>query len=617
MIDSTSSINDLMISKKICVKSLRVFTAAFTFLFLLNTVSAQYEIKGYYLKNPELVKGHVDSCAQFWFSSYDEEHGGFYQNVSRNGSVDDNSNDKTMLGQTRTAYGMVKAFMLTGDTTYLNFARGALDFMYEHAWDSTNGGWFNELDREGNLRVGGQHNNDKWSFMQHYALLGITAMAEATRSEKDFQMFLAGREAVDNNLYDDREGLRGYYEDANVDWSNPNGKGFTPSMDGITTHLLSSYLLTKEDKHKEKLLDVADNVVKFMLPAMDYFSYGFPEQYNSNWEPNISNTFVFTGHFLKTAWCLTRAYLIEQKQEYIDFSTTSIKEVLDKGYDHTNGGCYSNYNGLNHTRHNSNKEWWQLEQAFTSGIVNYYITSNEDALQMADETLDFYMSNFVDREYGEVYTSTSSTGKNPNTTKASYWKAGYHSIELGYYVYLYGNLYIHNKPVTLYYKFDETNEERTIPLYPLAIEDDRLSIKEITLEGTEYSNFLSSERILSIPQNTGGVFAVTFENSKTTSVDKDNYLPKDFVLHQNYPNPFNPSTEISYELNTNGIVLFDVFNVNGEKIKTIEKGYKPAGRYVIGWNGINDNGSSVPSGVYFFHLRFNNKHQVIKAVLLK
>ncbi len=596
---------------------MRFFSNVVLFFLLLPVfANAQYTFQNYYLKNPELIKGHVDSCAQFWFSSYDEEYGGFYQNVSRNGSVT-NQNEKTMLGQSRTAYGMVRAFMLSGDTTYLNYARGALDFMYEHAWDSNNGGWFNEMDREGNLRIGGDHNNDKWSFMQHYALLGVTAMAEATQTDKDFEMFLKGRQAVDENLWDSREGLDGYYEDSNVDWSNPNGKGFTAHMDGITTHLLSSYLITKEEQYKERLKAVADNVVDHLWPAMDHFSYGFPEHFSTDWEANLSNTFVFTGHFLKTAWCLTRTYLVEPKQDYVDFSTTLIEEILNKGYDHTYGGCYSNYNGLNYTRYNSNKEWWQLEQAFTSGIMNYYITGNEDALKMADETLDFYMTHFVDREYGEVYTSTSQTGNNPNTTKASYWKAGYHSIELAYYVYLYGNLYLHNEPVTLYYKFEKANQDRSIPLYPLAIEDNKLIISHVTLDGAQYSDFSGNERILNVPVNTEGIFAVTFENTSITAVENKNDLPEDFVLHQNFPNPFNPSTTISYELDKDGAVVFDVFNATGERIKTIENEYKTSGRYEAFWNGVNDKGNKVPSGVYFFHLRFNNKHQVVKAILLK
>lgn len=71
---------------------------------------------------------------------------------------------------------------------------------------------------------------------------------------------------------------------------------------------------------------------------MNDFQYGYPEEINSNWQPILSNTYVFTGHLLKSAWCLMRAYLIESKKEYIDFSTTILDEVLVQGYDSVYGG---------------------------------------------------------------------------------------------------------------------------------------------------------------------------------------------------------------------------------------------------------------------------------------
>lgn len=94
---------------------------------------------------------------------------------------------------------------------------------------------------------------------------------------------------------------------------------------------------------------------------MNDFQYGYPEEINSNWQPILSNTYVFTGHLLKSAWCLMRAYLIESKKEYIDFSTTILDEVLVQGYDSVYGGYYKEYNGATGQRYDTNKEWWELE----------------------------------------------------------------------------------------------------------------------------------------------------------------------------------------------------------------------------------------------------------------
>ncbi len=58
--------------------------------------------------------------------------------------------DKYVVTESRDAYGFVRAFMLTGKEQYLTMARQALDFMYQHHWDTTHGGWMTMVDRAGN-----------------------------------------------------------------------------------------------------------------------------------------------------------------------------------------------------------------------------------------------------------------------------------------------------------------------------------------------------------------------------------------------------------------------------------------------------------------------------------
>ena len=387
-------------------------------------------------------------------------------------------------------------------------------------------------------------------------------------------------------------------------------------MDAITTHILYYYLITGKQNYKDRLIELADNVIDYMLPAMNEFEYGYPEEFDSNWNPVLSNTYVFTGHLLKSAWCLTRAYLINPKQEYLDFSTTILDEVLEKGYDDQYGGCYKEYNGETGQRYDSNKEWWELEQMFNAAIMNYYISSDERYLKAADETLDFYMKHFVDHTYGEVYQTVTRTGTPTINSKASYWKAGYHSLELGYYVYLYGNLYLHKKPVDLYYYFQPTDSNREINLYPLAIEDEKLKIKEVKLNDVTFTDFSADERKLMLPKGTGGIFKVTFENSINTGIAQTSKSKMDFKLYQNYPNPFNPVTTIEYELNKDGNVSIEIYNINGEKIFTLLNGYKTVGKYRVIWNGKTGSGIKAASGVYFFHIVFENKREIKKGILL-
>jgi hypothetical protein len=80
-------------------------------------------------------------------------------------------------------------------------------------------------------------------------------------------------------------------------------------------------------------------------------------------------------------------------------------------------------------------------------------------------------------------------------------------------------------------------------------------------------------------------------------------IPERFVLDQNYPNPFNPHTTISYSLPENSHVSLKIFSVTGQLVRTLQEGNRSAGRHVASWDGLNDKGNSVGSGVYFYRLQ--------------
>ena len=94
-------------------------------------------------------------------------------------------------------------------------------------------------------------------------------------------------------------------------------------------------------------------------------------------------------------------------------------------------------------------------------------------------------------------------------------------------------------------------------------------------------------------------------------------MPSSFLLAQNYPNPFNPSTAISYQLSAVSNVQVKVFDMLGREVATLVNEEKPAGRYQINWNGTDNFGSKVTSGVYFYTLRAGNYLETKKMILMK
>jgi len=94
-------------------------------------------------------------------------------------------------------------------------------------------------------------------------------------------------------------------------------------------------------------------------------------------------------------------------------------------------------------------------------------------------------------------------------------------------------------------------------------------------------------------------------------------VPVDYGLNQNYPNPFNPTTEISFALPQASFVTLDIYNVLGQRVNSLVNGELPAGEHTVTWNGTNDAGGSVASGVYFYRLTAGDFVQTKKMMMLK
>ena len=94
-------------------------------------------------------------------------------------------------------------------------------------------------------------------------------------------------------------------------------------------------------------------------------------------------------------------------------------------------------------------------------------------------------------------------------------------------------------------------------------------------------------------------------------------IPMEYNLLQNYPNPFNPSTKIKFDLPEASRTTLTVFNVLGQKIKTVVNKRLEAGRHVYEWDGTSRYGSKVASGVYFYQLISGSKRLVKKMVFVK
>lgn len=104
---------------------------------------------------------------------------------------------------------------------------------------------------------------------------------------------------------------------------------------------------------------------------------------------------------------------------------------------------------------------------------------------------------------------------------------------------------------------------------------------------------------------------------EATAVD-DPVIPQTFRLYPGVPNPFNPATSIRYDVpERGGVVTLRIYEVGGRLVRTLLDGPQTVGQKTVVWNGRDDQGRSVASGVYFCRLRAPGYDKTLKMVLVQ
>ncbi|MEJ2196809.1 MAG: AGE family epimerase/isomerase, partial [Ignavibacteriaceae bacterium] len=441
---------------------------------------------------------------------------------------------------------------------------------------------------------------------------------EATGDTIAWNWLMKGYQHLEDVYWDTRPAFTGYYDKASFNNQNVLDKSFNATVDAITTHILYLYLMTEDLTYRSRLEELANEVIDYMVASMPQQAIGFVEQYDSDWNWDNNESMTIMGHVLKAGWCLARIHQLFPNSDYLNAAEELITNVWENGYDHDYLGPYKDFNRVTGEMllwglQDSTKAWWQMEQAITAGLQMYDITKEAWYLQMADETLSFYMNYFVDHDYGEVYADRTRYGGFAwNEAKGSSSKAAYHSIETGYYTYLYGSLFYTYEPVTLHYYYEPVDYNRTFFLTPIAIKESNLRITQVLKDDQLYTDFDPINRSLNLPSGEAGHFEISYEPVITDVVSDQLVLIDDFELYQNYPNPFNPVTKIEYVIATSSNVSIKVFDILGNEIAVLVNGEKTTGIYSIEFNA-----TGLPSGIYFYGIKAGNYIETKKMILMK
>lgn len=171
------------------------------------------------------------------------------------------------------------------------------------------------------------------------------------------------------------------------------------------------------------------------------------------------------------------------------------------------------------------------------------------------------------------------------------------------------------------YVFDVDNEDDEITWTAFgAIELQVQIVNRVATVTAPNSEWLGSETIIFYakdPYGATGNSITTFIVSTSTDVPTEKEsLPTQFALYPNFPNPFNPETTISFDVPEPGQVRITIYNHLGQKVKTLLNEMKTAGRYQLIWNGTDDVGRKVSSGVYFYQFETEKYSATRKMILI-
>jgi hypothetical protein len=110
---------------------------------------------------------------------------------------------------------------------------------------------------------------------------------------------------------------------------------------------------------------------------------------------------------------------------------------------------------------------------------------------------------------------------------------------------------------------------------------------------------------------------ITLELRDTlTNVEKKIKLPESFSLSQNTPNPFNSNTRIGFVLNENTDVVLKIYNLLGQEVRTLINNHLPSGSHSVFWNGQNNFGEKLCSGIYIYKIQTKEVIEYKKMLLL-
>jgi len=381
---------------------------------------------------PMLQKILTENIVPFWYDkSLDRTNGGYTISFDIEGKLKEPVT-KMIVTQARQVW-LFSRLARAGYEPQKNLAAAEVGhrFLIDKMWDPRNGGFYWEVDAAGSRKL----KPNKHLYGQSFALYALSEYALAS-GRKDVLAFTTRFfNLLEAKAHDATYG--GYNESFTPDWTplpanEQSYMGVPSDLKLMNTHLhlleaiTTFYRASKMPLARARLLELinieSNAVVRKNLGACT-------DKYDRNWTVRLDNNYarVSYGHDIENVWLLIDACDAAgvANGPFLDLYKTLFEYSLKYGYDEANGGFY--YTGpFNGPADDPSKSWWVQAETIVSALRLYEQTKDPKYLAVFEKTFDFINTRMVDWKNGEWYETISAQGQ-PQGSKGSIWKAGYHN----------------------------------------------------------------------------------------------------------------------------------------------------------------------------------------------
>ena len=275
-------------------------------------------------------------------------------------------------------------------------------------------------------------------------------------------------------------------------------KSFNPQIGLLSSYMLYWYLADGRTAllfQMERTMEVA--LRRMQAPSDGYILDTFDRTWHcitGRWDDGTET--LSAGGNLETSWILMRLYNLTGNEAYRTNALELGEKMIRVAWDGVHGGWFESFARDQTERHGPNKAWFIQAYGNFMALSLYNQRKEARYLDLFRETSLFWNQYFLDKECGGAYCSVDLAGNLVNGTKGGSSKGSYHSMEHCLLNVLYLDLYVHRKPVALYFNI---TSECPLKHFMCPVEDMSVRIDEVTVDGEVWTDYDARQRAVSLP----------------------------------------------------------------------------------------------------------------------